>query len=88
MSAIERFHIRTPDSQLEDLRRRLGATRWPDRETVDDRLHQPPRAWAERRHRNLVYWNELPKGGHFAAFEQPAVFVEELRRFLRVLQQA
>ena len=38
-----------------------------------------PRKWAERRYTNLVYWNDLPKGGHFAAWEQPAAFVGELR---------
>lgn len=38
------------------------------------------RRWAETRYRNIVYWNELSKGGHFAAFEQPDTFVDELRR--------
>ena len=38
-----------------------------------------PRSWAERRFANIVYWNELEKGGHFAAFEQPETFVAELR---------
>jgi hypothetical protein len=38
-----------------------------------------PRSWAEKRYTNIVYWNELERGGHFAAFEQPALFVEELR---------
>jgi epoxide hydrolase len=48
-------------------------------------LAQAPRAWVERRYTNLVYWNELPKGGHFAAFEQPAVFIAELRKFRQAL---
>lgn len=38
-----------------------------------------PRSWAEQRYRNIVYWNELDRGGHFAAFEQPQLFVKELR---------
>ena len=38
-----------------------------------------PRSWAEQRYKNIVYWNELNKGGHFAAFEQPERFVTELR---------
>ena len=38
-----------------------------------------PRSWAEQRYTNIVYWNELDKGGHFAAFEQPEAFVTELR---------
>ena len=38
-----------------------------------------PRNWAERRYTNLVYWNELDRGGHFAAWEQPELFVAELQ---------
>ena len=38
-----------------------------------------PRKWAERRYTKLVYWNQLDKGGHFAAWEQPDLFVSELR---------
>ena len=38
-----------------------------------------PREWVERSLTNLVYWNELDKGGHFAAWEQPELFVGELR---------
>ncbi|MEN8184655.1 MAG: epoxide hydrolase [Myxococcota bacterium] len=41
------------------------------------------RRWAEKRFRNLVHWNELSKGGHFAAFEQPETYVEELRACFR-----
>jgi pimeloyl-ACP methyl ester carboxylesterase len=37
------------------------------------------RRWAEKYYRNLIYWNELERGGHFAAFEQPALFVQEMR---------
>ncbi len=37
------------------------------------------RRWAEKRYPNLVYWNRLDKGGHFAAFEQPELFVRELQ---------
>ena len=35
--------------------------------------------WAQTRYQNLQYFNELPKGGHFATFEQPEAFVEEIR---------
>ncbi len=45
-----------------------------------------PRAWAEQRYANIVYWNELEKGGHFAAFEQPALFVDEMRACFRLLR--
>ena len=39
----------------------------------------PVRHWMESRYTNIRYWNELPKGGHFAAWEQPEAFVRELR---------
>jgi len=45
-----------------------------------------PRSWAERRYTNIVYWNELTKGGHFAAFEQPEQFVNELRNCFRLMR--
>jgi len=38
-----------------------------------------PRAWAERLMPNLIYWNTLDKGGHFAAWEQPQMFTREIR---------
>ncbi len=41
------------------------------------------RRWAEKRFTRLVHWSEPAKGGHFAAFEQPALFVEELRACFR-----
>lgn len=45
-----------------------------------------PRAWAERRMKNLVYWNELDRGGHFAAWEQPELFVDELRKCFALMR--
>lgn len=44
------------------------------------------RRWAAQRYRDIVYWNELDRGGHFAAFEQPELFVEELRAFARLVR--
>ena len=44
------------------------------------------RRWAERKYKNLIHWNELPKGGHFAAFEQPELFAQELRDGFRSLR--
>lgn len=43
----------------------------------------PPRKWAARTYANITYWNEPDKGGHFAAFEQPVVFVDECRTFFK-----
>jgi epoxide hydrolase len=48
-------------------------------------LARPVRRLAERDHR-IVHWSELPKGGHFAALEQPALFIHDLRAFLRRLR--
>ena len=41
-----------------------------------------PRAWVERRY-NLTHWSVMPRGGHFAAMEQPELFVDDLRAFFR-----
>jgi pimeloyl-ACP methyl ester carboxylesterase len=46
------------------------------------------RRWAERRYKRLVHWNELERGGHFAAFEQPELFVAELRAAFRAIKAA
>jgi pimeloyl-ACP methyl ester carboxylesterase len=45
-----------------------------------------PRSWAESRFSDLRYWHEVERGGHFAAFEQPALFVDELRSFFRLVR--
>ena len=42
------------------------------------------RRWAANRYKNIIYWNELDKGGHFAAFEQPEIFVDEVRNCFRL----
>jgi pimeloyl-ACP methyl ester carboxylesterase len=42
-------------------------------------LWRAPRSWAEKNYPQLIYWRELDKGGHFAAFEQPELFTQELR---------
>ena len=47
---------------------------------------RPSRRWAEKRYTNIVHWNELPRGGHFAAFEQPELFVGELRECFRAFR--
>ncbi len=49
-------------------------------------LVRPQRAWAERTYTDLRYWNELDRGGHFAAFEQPELFVHELRGCFRAMR--
>jgi pimeloyl-ACP methyl ester carboxylesterase len=51
-----------------------------------DELYQAPRSWAESAFPKLVHYNRLEKGGHFAAWEQPQVFAEELRAAFRSLR--
>ena len=45
----------------------------------------PPRKWVEARY-NLVRWTEMPRGGHFAALEQPELLVDDVRAFFRGLR--
>jgi pimeloyl-ACP methyl ester carboxylesterase len=52
-----------------------------------DELYQAPRSWAERAYPdNLIHYNRLDRGGHFAAWEQPQLFAEELRAAFRSLR--
>jgi pimeloyl-ACP methyl ester carboxylesterase len=46
-------------------------------------IYQAPRSWAERVYPNLIYFNEVDRGGHFAAWEEPELFTEELRAAFR-----
>jgi pimeloyl-ACP methyl ester carboxylesterase len=52
-----------------------------------DDLYPMPRSWAERAYPKLIHYNTLPKGGHFAAWEQPALLAEEMRVGLRSLRK-
>jgi pimeloyl-ACP methyl ester carboxylesterase len=49
-------------------------------------LQRPSRRWAAKRFLDIRYWNEPDKGGHFAAFEQPDLFVDEVRAFFRLVR--
>ena len=51
-----------------------------------DELYSAPRTWAESAYPKLIYYNRLPKGGHFAAWEQPELFSEEIRASFRSLR--
>jgi pimeloyl-ACP methyl ester carboxylesterase len=53
-----------------------------------DELYQAPRSWAERAYpHNLIHYNQLDKGGHFAAWEQPELFSAEMRASFRSLRK-
>jgi len=52
-----------------------------------DELYQAPRSWAERAYpNNLIHYNQLDRGGHFAAWEQPALFSSEMRAAFQSLR--
>ncbi|MFB7286752.1 epoxide hydrolase family protein [Actinacidiphila glaucinigra] len=51
-----------------------------------DELYQAPKSWTEQAYPNLVHYNRLPKGGHFAAWEQPELLVGEMRAGFRTLR--
>ena len=51
-----------------------------------DEIYAAPQSWAEQAYPNLIHYNRLPKGGHFAAWEQPELFSEELRATFRSLR--
>ena len=53
-----------------------------------DELYQAPRSWAERAYPKLIHYNKLDKGGHFAAWEQPQLFSEEVRAGFRPLRKS
>jgi pimeloyl-ACP methyl ester carboxylesterase len=60
----------------------VGVTVFPDE------IYRAPRSWTERAYRDLIYFNEVDKGGHFAAWEQPELFSAELRAAFRSLRQS
>jgi pimeloyl-ACP methyl ester carboxylesterase len=49
-------------------------------------IYRAPRTWGEQAFKKLIYWNEVNKGGHFAAFEQPELFATELRAAFKSLR--
>ena len=49
-------------------------------------ITKAPRAWAERLFRNLIHWSEVERGGHFAAWEEPDLFVSELRKAFALMR--
>jgi pimeloyl-ACP methyl ester carboxylesterase len=51
-----------------------------------DELYQAPRSWTERAYPRLIYYNRLPRGGHFAAWEQPQLFTAEMRAAFKSLR--
>jgi pimeloyl-ACP methyl ester carboxylesterase len=53
-----------------------------------DELYEAPKSWAEKAYPNLIHYNKLPKGGHFAAWEQPEFIISELRTAFKSLRKS
>ena len=49
-------------------------------------IYRAPKSWTEKSYHNLIYFNEVDKGGHFAAWEEPELFASELREAFRSLR--
>jgi hypothetical protein len=75
---IRPFSVEVPEEDLVDLRKRIAATRWPEKETVADETHQA--------YPKLIYFNEVDEGDHFAAWQEPELFTHELRAAFRPLR--
>jgi pimeloyl-ACP methyl ester carboxylesterase len=55
---------------------------------VPGEIYRAPRSWGEQSFKKLIYWNEVEKGGHFAAWEQPEIFATEVRAAFRPLRSS
>ena len=52
-----------------------------------DELYPAPRSWAEQAYPKLIHYNKLDKGGHFAAWEQPALYADDVRAAFRSVRE-
>ena len=75
----ERLHGDAQEQEHEFVGLPTGVARYP-KEPL-----RIPRPWVERRY-NVTHWADMPRGGHFAAMEQPALFVDDLRIFFRTVR--
>ena len=66
--------------------RRQGRHRPGGRERLPRELYQAPRSWAEQAYPDLIYFNEVDKGNHFAAWQEPDLFTSEVRAAFRPLR--
>ena len=69
----------------------VAAIDWPDGtggvvSTFANEIYRVPRSWAERAYPNLIYFNALDRGNHFAAWQEPGLFSGELRPAFRSLR--
>jgi pimeloyl-ACP methyl ester carboxylesterase len=76
----ETMHSGVLQAPLEHVDVPTGIARYPKEEIL-----RFPRSWVERRY-HVTHWAEMPRGGHFAAMEQPEMFVDDLRTFFRTVR--
>jgi pimeloyl-ACP methyl ester carboxylesterase len=88
MPYFDVLHAGPPRWIAEAVKQKLGSDDVPAAfAMIAKDLSHPPREWAERFF-NVQRWTEFPKGGHFAALEQPQALVEDIREFFRPLRGA
>jgi pimeloyl-ACP methyl ester carboxylesterase len=75
----EHQHVGSEEGPPEFVAVPTGVARYPKE------ILRFPRSWVERRY-NVTYWADMPRGGHFAAMEQPELFTDDLRRFFRTVR--
>ena len=84
-------HLAGAGGKLKQVRAQLGndvaITAFRDGKLpFPDEYVQAPRSWTEKAYHNLIYFNQAEQGGHFAAWEQPQLFSDELRAAFRTLR--
>jgi hypothetical protein len=97
---VRQFRLDVAEEDVADLRPRLTQTRWENSLGCFDvkgvtvsaavsvfprELYRAPRRWTELASPNLVYFNEVDQGNHFAAWQEPDLFVTEVRAGFRSL---
>ena len=53
-----------------------------------EEIYQAPKSWSEKTYVNLIHYNKFPKGTHYAAWEQTAIFVSEMRATFKSLRSS
>jgi pimeloyl-ACP methyl ester carboxylesterase len=82
-SASDAFHLVIPSLPGYGFSGKPTTTGW----VFPGENYEAPRSWTERAYHKLVYYNKVDKGGHFAAWEQPQLFSEEVRAGFRPLRK-
>ena len=84
-TTIRPFTVEIPEAEIEALRARIGVV--PTAVSIfPDELYQAPRAWAGPACPDLIYFNQVEEGNHFAAWQEPGIFTTEVRAAYRSLR--